>query len=131
MIKPLFTPQQMEALARFDAEHARLLRSQVEAAQTFLEQMVEALEPMLRRFGAALQEFDAAAHQNYLAAGVPYGDTLEGRWRWMNELAEAHADIRRELMVVEREQDLAEIQQLGAKILAHSCPAARGLEEQR
>ena len=50
------------------------------------------MAPKLQAFGAAVQGIDDAVKQNYEAAGAPYGDTMEGRWQWMNEIsAEAQA----------------------------------------
>lgn len=81
---PLFTPEQVhhinDALQRFGKAYATVLRERVVPA---------------------LRAFDEAVWKAYRQAGAPYGDTADGRQRWVEEVGRAQraaADAEYEAM---------------------------------
>lgn len=105
---PTFSAEQLAELRRSNEK----LSHEMTAA---FRQIGAAAVPIVRAFGECLQKIDKGLKQNYQAAGAPYGDTAEGRWRWLNEVADAANARRREINAVQREQDLADMRALGEK----------------
>jgi hypothetical protein len=93
----------------------------MEIATLAYAQLRQALEPVVVAMNRFAEQWDEALWRSYREKGEPYGESLEGRDRWWEEVAAAAGAMRLREEQRERESFEQSVKELGEQLLARHC----------
>jgi hypothetical protein len=110
--------QAVQGINEWAESVGEIMQRFVGAVNEFGTQLAVTVKPILDQIQPVLQQIYDYYHDSYIQSGACYGDTPEGFERWMKEMGEVSRLRAEAEMILQRQQDAADMRELGRRMRA-------------